>query len=145
MTGSEFISLAIKLSSGSTEAELRTSVSRAYYGVFHLAKALMEDCGIAVPRGVNPHDKVYFCLDNCLDEDAREAAHKLSSLRAIRNDADYDLETDQFATQSRVQTHLRTAREIDNALSTCRQKLTALRPQLREQAIVLGLIVLANN
>jgi uncharacterized protein (UPF0332 family) len=145
MTGIEFISLAIKLSNSSVEAELRTSVSRAYYGAFHTAKEFLEECGVTLPRGANPHDKVYFCFDNCADGDARLAGSNLNSLRASRNDADYDLETDQFTSRRNVQRFLRNAHEIVDAISSSRQKLSTIRNDLRDQARRLGLTVLGED
>jgi uncharacterized protein (UPF0332 family) len=145
MTGFDFISLAIKLANSSTEAELRTSVSRAYYGAFHVAKELVESCGVVLARGSNPHDKVYYCLDNCADEDAKKAGSKLNSLRAVRNDADYELGMDQFTSQRNIQRHLRNANDIVNAISSCHQKLASLRRNLRDQAKKLGLTVLGDN
>lgn len=44
MNPASFISLAVKLSNGRQEAELRTPVSRADYGAFHSARELLEDC-----------------------------------------------------------------------------------------------------
>lgn len=141
MTGLDFINLAIKLSNSRVEAELRTAVSRAYYGAFHVAKELLEQCGIGLPRGVSPHDKVCFCLSNSADEDARRAGDKLNNLRRIRNDADYELAADQFASQRNVQRQVRNATEIVTAIDSCTLKLSSLRPDLRDQARLLGLAV----
>lgn len=46
MDPADFISLAIRLSNNPREADLRTAVSRAYYGAFHLARRLLRDCGV---------------------------------------------------------------------------------------------------
>ena len=43
MTGDDFINLAGKLATSPDEASLRTAVSRAYYGAFHLALAFFDD------------------------------------------------------------------------------------------------------
>lgn len=67
----------------------------------------LSKCGVSLPRGTNPHDKVYYCAD----DDAKRAGSKLNSLRAIRNDADYDLGTDQFTSQRNAQRQLRNANE----------------------------------
>lgn len=47
MDPAEFISLALRLSTSHREADLRTAVSRAYYGAFHLVRELLEDCGVS--------------------------------------------------------------------------------------------------
>jgi hypothetical protein len=49
MNSADFISLAIKLSNSQQEVELRTAVSRAFYGAFHSVRELLEECGIAFP------------------------------------------------------------------------------------------------
>lgn len=46
MEPAEFISLAVRLSNSPREADLRTAVSRAYYGSFHLTRDLLQDCGV---------------------------------------------------------------------------------------------------
>ena len=43
MTGDDFIHLAGKLATSVDEAALRSAVSRAYYGAFHLALQFLED------------------------------------------------------------------------------------------------------
>jgi uncharacterized protein (UPF0332 family) len=47
MTGLDFIALAGKLaaSPNADGATVRTAVSRAYYGAFHLTKAFLRDLG----------------------------------------------------------------------------------------------------
>lgn len=47
MTGDDFIQFAGKIAvlPSSDAAALRTAVSRAYYGAFHLAKELLRDLG----------------------------------------------------------------------------------------------------
>lgn len=50
MNPADFIALAVKLSNSQEEADLRTAVSRAYYGAFHSARQLLEECGIGFPR-----------------------------------------------------------------------------------------------
>jgi uncharacterized protein (UPF0332 family) len=126
MNGNEFVSLAIKLSNSQHEAELRTAVSRAYYGAFHSARELIVDCGIAFPRkdllGSDIHRKVRFCLANAGHPDAISIANNLDSLRRQRNLADYDLATGKFTALHvrQVRTTLDIAIEIVDALQRCR-------------------------
>lgn len=58
MGGRDFLDLAVRLSEGRSEAELRTAVSRAYYAAFHVAKELLEDAGIALPNTAEAHRNV---------------------------------------------------------------------------------------
>lgn len=50
MDGSEFLNLAIRLSSGSTKPEWRSAVSRAYYGAIHMAREFLVSCGVTLPK-----------------------------------------------------------------------------------------------
>lgn len=126
MDPADFISLAVKLSNSQQDSELRTAVSRAYYGAFHSARDLLEECGIRFPRsellGADIHRKVRFCLAQTDNGDATLVVNRLSSLREQRNTADYDLKTDRFsfAHSANVKTTVRSAIETVDALQRCR-------------------------
>lgn len=96
----EFISLAIRLSSSSRESDLRSAISRAYYGAYHVAGELLEGCGIVFSGkelyGADVHRKVRFCLRESGNHDAAKAGEKLGSLRDERNQADYALKLRKF-------------------------------------------------
>jgi uncharacterized protein (UPF0332 family) len=142
MNPADFISLAIKLSNSQQESELRTAVSRAYYGAFHSARELLEDCGIRFPSaeliGADIHRKVRFCLAHTDNDDAALVVNRLSSLREQRNHADYDLKIDRFAAANarNVKTTVRIAVEIVDALQRCRSEpaFSALRATVRGYA-----------
>ena len=56
----DFLSLAVTLSNGTTEAEWRSASSRAYYAAFHVARQKVGPTGFArsgLPRKVlhEPH------------------------------------------------------------------------------------------
>ena len=55
MHGRDFLLLATTLAAGSTEAEWRTAVSRAYYAAFHGACDLLFLCGFSVLRAEQAH------------------------------------------------------------------------------------------
>lgn len=137
MNPADFISLALKLSNSQQESELRTAVSRAYYGAFHSARELIEGCGIRFPRaelfGADIHRKVRFCLAHADNDDAALVVNRLSSLREQRNHADYDLTSDRFsvANSRNVKTTVRIAVEILDAIQRCRSE--AAFPALRER------------
>lgn len=140
MKPAAFVDLAIKLSNSRQEAELRTSVSRAYYGAFHSARELMEECGIDFPTrdllGADIHRKVRFCLANADHADAALVANRLNSLRQQRNSADYDLRTDRFTHSKNVRTVLPMAMEVIDALDRCRnaQTFDVVREKVRDYA-----------
>lgn len=85
-----FLNLAEGLVAGGTEAEWRTSVSRAYYGAFHVACDLLHILGFSVPHADRAHAYASLRLSNCLDDEAIEVGRQLKELRSRRNQADYD-------------------------------------------------------
>ncbi len=91
MTGTDFLPLASSLAAGTTEAEWRTAVSRAYYAAFHVARELLESFGFRVPRSDRAHAHVWLRLGNCGDPVVQAAAGDFQGLRSDRNLADYDL------------------------------------------------------
>ncbi len=135
----EFISLAIRLSSSRREAELRSSVSRAYDGAFHAACEFLEGCGITLSGkelyGAEIHKKVRFCLRESSNHDAAKAGERLGSLRDERNEADYDLKSTKFDAPT-VALQLRVTHEIVNAIDRCRQDpaFAAVRDKIRTYA-----------
>jgi hypothetical protein len=62
MSPDDFLALAARLSASSGEAERRSAVSRAYYGVFHIARQVIEACGVTCPESAEAHDKISKCL-----------------------------------------------------------------------------------
>jgi uncharacterized protein (UPF0332 family) len=90
MDPTEFIDAASEFLSSDREAYLRSAVSRAYYGAFHVVRALVVDLGVQVPRH-DVHDKLRWCLKESHEPIAQEVARRLNSLRVERNKADYDL------------------------------------------------------
>ena len=142
MDPADFISLALRLSNGAQESELRTAISRAYYGAFHAARKLVEECGVRFPRkellGADIHRKVRFCLARAGEEDIAFIVNRLDSLREQRNEADYDLASDKFSTahSNNVKTNVRNAMQVVDALQRCRTEpaFHALREKVRTYA-----------
>ena len=91
MTGREFLQLADELAAGTTEAEWRSAVSRAYYAAFHVARDLLTACRFTAPRGDQAHAYLWLRLSNSVDPDLENAGSDLQTLRRNRNRADYDL------------------------------------------------------
>lgn len=135
----EFISLAIRLSSSPRESDLRTAVSRAYYGAYHVACELLEGCGIVLSSkemyGAEVHRKVRFCLRESASHGAAKAGVKLGSLRDERNQADYDLKLRKFDAPT-VALLLHTTHEIVDAIDRCRRdsEFDLIREKMREYA-----------
>jgi uncharacterized protein (UPF0332 family) len=92
--GEDFLVVAQSLASGTTEAEWRTAVSRAYYAAFHVARRLLGDLGFQVPQGDQAHAYLWMRLGNCGEATISAAGPQLNRLRGDRNRADYDLHHD---------------------------------------------------
>ncbi len=50
MNWRDFMVLATRLAAGTTEADWRTTISRAYYAAFHVGRRLFADLRFSVPR-----------------------------------------------------------------------------------------------
>jgi uncharacterized protein (UPF0332 family) len=55
IAGKDFLILAELWITGTSEAEWRSAVSRAYYAAFHVARQLLRTLGFLVPRGDQAH------------------------------------------------------------------------------------------
>lgn len=87
--------LAGKPDQPSLESKQRTSISRAYYACFNIAKFHMTRIDKAdEPVGEKAHEEVrkHFQLGN--DNTRSKIAEELANLRWDRNDADYKLNVD---------------------------------------------------
>ena len=88
-----FLALARDLVSNVNEEDLRTAVSRAYYGAFHVARDLLFGLGFQVPDADRAHGYLWLRLSNCGDSQVVTVGMRLQQLRHQRNQADYDLAT----------------------------------------------------
>jgi uncharacterized protein (UPF0332 family) len=86
----QYLTLAATLAAGTTEAEWRSAVSRAYYAAFHFARSLLIDLGFRAPPGERAHAYIWLRLANAGAADVRIAGNRLNALRGRRNRADYD-------------------------------------------------------
>lgn len=85
-----YLALAATLAAGTTEAEWRSAVSRAYYATFHVARELLLSLGFRVPRGERAHGYLWLRLANAGVVHVRGAGNRLNDLRRQRNRCDYD-------------------------------------------------------
>ena len=90
----DLLRLAEKLCLGTTEAEWRCAVSRAYYAAFHRGRDLLQSLGFEVPRGELAHAFLWRRLQSCGNPLLGLAGSELNQLRGQRNRADYDLRGD---------------------------------------------------
>lgn len=87
----DFLTLARQLALVNTEAAWRSSVSRAYYAAFHVARQLLEDLNFTVPHADRAHAHLWLRLSNCGDRQVEMAGMRLNDLRRERNGSDYNL------------------------------------------------------
>ncbi len=83
----DYIHFAEGLLSESEESCFRSAISRAYYGVFCIAR---NRKGFREFAGANIHWKVINRYKSSSDKSERNVGRILDKLRRSRNDADYD-------------------------------------------------------
>ena len=88
MQGRAFLQFARSLDQDASEACRRTQISRAYYAAFLEARHAFQHLGFHVP---SRRPREHADVANVLGESDRQLRFDLSSLRALRNGADYDL------------------------------------------------------
>ncbi len=69
----DFLTVAATLAAGSTEADWRSSISRAYYAAFHVACDLLRDLHFTVPNSERAHAYLWLRLSNSGHSDVRNA------------------------------------------------------------------------
>lgn len=120
MNWRDFLLLASRLATATTEADWRTAVSRAYYAAFHVARRLIADLRFTVPRADRAHQYLVFRLSNSSESAVEQAGRDLDTLRRLRNRADYD-ETP-AVTQPQAAAAVQLAEGIVKALDAARQE-----------------------
>lgn len=139
MTGEAFLSLALQLASSDAEERLRTSVSRAYFGAYHVVRDFVQTYDVIVPKR-DVHNKLQWCLqqvgDAIGDIELAKAGSKLGSLRTDRNRADYELSDQSFTRRANVVKAVKKAQEVAVAIGryaiTIEKEL--IRPHIRRFA-----------
>jgi uncharacterized protein (UPF0332 family) len=143
MTGRDFLICAERLVQSSAEADLRSAVSRAYYGTFHEALVLLRDNGVRIPKNEQVHMKLVYCFQDCGDANAAKAGEEIVVLRISRRAADYDLDDNRFRDRQQASRQVLRARQILEILRKCRTAPVAdeFRAKVRAHAKMLGLSV----
>jgi hypothetical protein len=99
---------------------------------------LVKDAGVRLPKGEQVHAKATYCLQDCGEQSAAEAAIELEILRDERNRADYDLDQIEYQRQVAA-TQVNRAKQIAATLQLCHSG--PIRAKVRTQAKLLGLPV----
>ena len=85
----QYYKVAGELSTHAEEAYLRTSISRAYYYIFHLGRKRVWDNGFALNRG-DAHKQVWGKFSDSPDHRCRKLAEDAKRLKEKRERADYE-------------------------------------------------------
>jgi len=129
MQGRDFLEVAKNLVKSQFEASIRSAVSRAYYAVLNSANELLLTLGFSVERGPGVHGQVRNRLSNCGVENLAGFPGILDELRAQRNDADYNMKSQEFFSQAICALRVAKAEFAINLLSDCNKE--PLRSQIR--------------
>lgn len=120
MDPSEFVTFSGQIvARGSAGA--RSAVSRAYYGVFHLAIALLDEFDCAPPRNGNSHALVPQFLLSSPHPEAQTAGTLLGDLHSDRIKADYRLDNPQVENLQFAQGNVETAVQVQSSLYALRE------------------------
>ncbi len=115
MKPAEFIALAGTLSLQLETPRVRTSISRAYYGAFHLATEFLADLGMSAGKDHDLHRPLLASRHPL----AVEAGNYLSDLYDFRRRADYRLGDAEVEQQARAMYCVERARRIESLLKQC--------------------------
>ncbi len=130
MNGRDFFELAVQLYDGESASELRSCVSRAYYGAFHVAREFVDaECRVNLPADAACHTKLHQLLESSGNDILANIGRRLGSLRNARNSADYRLDHAPSNTKKNAMLHLEIAREIIDRVQN------GLEPSSRTTAI----------
>jgi uncharacterized protein (UPF0332 family) len=85
-----YLTLADALEKNQDEASLRSSISRAYYCVYHMALNRAVTNGFTLDRNQPTHVQVWSFFHGSTDRDCRQLAFYGNRMKRSRVKADYD-------------------------------------------------------
>lgn len=91
MLGREFLEAAERYVQNATEADWRTGISRAYYGVFRMLGELFQAHGLDIRQVASPHASLHQGLQNSGIPAVEQLGRDVDNLRRARTEADYTL------------------------------------------------------
>lgn len=94
MNPRDFLTVADRLKSSTSEAERRTAVGRAYYALYNVLYEALRSQNVPLPQGQQAHQAhraVVHYLTRCPNRSASGVGMTLNGLRQERNAADYDM------------------------------------------------------
>ena len=135
MSPDDFLKTAnrLALSRASGAADFRSSISRAYYAVYHLARQILNDqLQFYCRAGGNEHQWVHRHFANCTNADAHEAGRVIQDMHDARKNADYDLSDARVETEAAARLSLERAEKVKHRLAACTNdaNLAALKAEM---------------
>jgi hypothetical protein len=121
------VAFALAHKDAPSAGELRTAVSRAYYGLYNTAVDFLDKCRVSVVDNQSGHRVVPGALRACGDVKLREAAATLDDLRNARWQADYMMTAAGPEHAGTVKRHVRHARQAINVIDACEQNVDRFR------------------
>ena len=136
MSGEEYIALAGRLVTstalGSPEARFPTAASRAYYGAYHLAVAVLTTWGLKVKQNAYGHQEVYNLFWGSGHAEARKVASLLDDLRTERIKADYRMDDSRFQEPRTAMMCVEMAEDAKRYLENCRSDAVAIQEGIQQ-------------
>lgn len=131
VTAEDFLALAVRLTSATSETEWRSGVSRGYYACFHLARetsaSFPDNTHFDIKGGTHARliekFQTYRPFSTPEGKKARQIAYVLATLKKRREKADYDIPLN--LTQDEAKTAIDMVRQLQAHI----KKLTAMVKQ----------------
>jgi hypothetical protein len=92
MQGREFLAVARRIVTGSTEADWRSTAGRAYYALMLEGRDVLRSWAFAMPRHDQVHAFVRLKFIYSSNSDIKNIGFVLEELGGMRNYADYQLD-----------------------------------------------------
>ncbi len=125
MTGRDFLTVAKTLHASDEEAARRSSISRAYYALYHEVRESLLSAGIPVTTKPEEHKKMIRYLKNSGIQEAKYVGDKMDDIREKRNNADYELNDSSFSKNTSLLYYIMTETLFTQLASVDRQLLRA--------------------
>ena len=120
MDPKEFHRLASRLVGGTSPAEFRTAISRAYYAAYNVAVETLEDMNFRISKGPSGHGEVQNRLSNSGDTEVMKVGSQLTDLHSRRIQADYRLGRTDVENIKTARALVEQARRMIQTLDGCR-------------------------
>jgi uncharacterized protein (UPF0332 family) len=136
----EFLTLASNLVVGTSPAEIRSAISRAYYAIHHVSSEILSELGAQIKKSGDRHGYVWKCLSNSGDTEIIKVGSQLGDLQSKRNKADYDLANTSIESQKTAQGIVEQTKRMIQIIEGCRSepKRTKIAKAIQEYEKVLS-------